>query len=388
MALGVAVFLSGAALLGVEIVASRVLAPSFGSSLYVWGSLIGVVLTGLAIGYWAGGALSDRYPTPYLLAGTLALGALLVLLVPVLDGWVIEQIVAWDPGPRLDPLLAAIALFAPVSIVLAAATPIAVRLAARSLERLGRTAGRLFSVSTAGSIVGHVRHGVLARARARHRPGARGRRRHAARRGDGLCARRAAAACGARADGRRGRSRWRRHDAVAAGVRPARGVVAAQLVSALPRAGAAQPRGAEPRRGRRRGVGLRRARGARHALPPHVRARRRRGALPPLRQHVPERDAARRPVRHGLRVHRLPAARPRVRADDAPRAVHRARRRLGGEAHVAGLPVPPAPRRRARSRRRARRRALVRAAARLPAPRRSRPRTAAASCRPTTSAGT
>ncbi len=62
IALGVAVFLSGAALLGVEIVASRVLAPSFGSSLYVWGSLIGVVLTGLAIGYWAGGALSDRYP--------------------------------------------------------------------------------------------------------------------------------------------------------------------------------------------------------------------------------------------------------------------------------------------------------------------------------------
>jgi spermidine synthase len=154
VALGVAVFLSGAALLGVEIVASRVLAPSFGSSLYVWGSLIGVVLTGLAIGYWAGGALSDRYPTPYLLTGTLALGALLVLLVPVLDAWVIEQIVAWDPGPRLDPLFAAIALFAPVSIVLAAATPIAVRLAARSLERLGRTAGRLFSVSTAGSIVG------------------------------------------------------------------------------------------------------------------------------------------------------------------------------------------------------------------------------------------
>ena len=154
IALGVAVFLSGAALLGVEIVASRVLAPSFGSSLYVWGSLIGVVLTGLAIGYWAGGALSDRFPTPYLLTGTLTLGAVLVLLVPVLDAWVIEQIVAWDPGPRLDPLFAAIALFAPVSIVLAAATPIAVRLAARSLERLGRTAGRLFSVSTAGSIVG------------------------------------------------------------------------------------------------------------------------------------------------------------------------------------------------------------------------------------------
>ena len=60
----------------------------------------------------------------------------------------------WDPGPRLDPLLAAAILFGPASIVLASASPIAVRLAASSLERLGRTAGRLFSISTAGSIFG------------------------------------------------------------------------------------------------------------------------------------------------------------------------------------------------------------------------------------------
>ena len=63
-------------------------------------------------------------------------------------------IVDWDPGPRLDPLLAAAILFGPASVVLASASPIAVRLAASSLERLGRTAGRLFSISTAGSIFG------------------------------------------------------------------------------------------------------------------------------------------------------------------------------------------------------------------------------------------
>src|SRR5215210_5648008 len=102
VALGVAVFLSGAVLLGVEIVASRVLAPSFGNSLYVWGSLIGVVLSGLAIGYWVGGALADRHPSTYLLVGTLGLGAGLVLLVPVLDGWVVGRIVDWDPGARLN----------------------------------------------------------------------------------------------------------------------------------------------------------------------------------------------------------------------------------------------------------------------------------------------
>jgi spermidine synthase len=154
LALAVAVFISGGVLLGLEITASRVLAPAFGSSLYVWGALIGVVLTGLAIGYWAGGALADRRPTPYLFVGVLALGAMLVLAVPVADDWVVERVVSWDLGPRLDPLLAATILFGPASVVLAAATPIAVRLAARSIERLGTIAGRLFAISTAGSIVG------------------------------------------------------------------------------------------------------------------------------------------------------------------------------------------------------------------------------------------
>jgi spermidine synthase len=154
LALAAAVFLSGAVLLGVEIAASRVLAPTFGSSLYVWGALIGVVLTGLAIGYWLGGTLADRFPTPYLFVGAIALGAGLVLAIPLVDQWVLDRVVAWDPGQRLDPLLAAIALFGPMSVVLASVSPIAVRLAARDIERLGRTAGRLFAISTAGSIAG------------------------------------------------------------------------------------------------------------------------------------------------------------------------------------------------------------------------------------------
>jgi spermidine synthase len=153
-AVGVAVFLSGAVLLGLEIVASRVLAPYFGSSLFVWGALIGVVLAGLSIGYWAGGALADRFPSPYLLLGAIAGGAGLVLAIPIVDEWVLERVVRWDPGPRLNPLVATIALFGAPSVVLGAVSPMAVRLVTRSLDRLGRTAGRLFAVSTAGSIAG------------------------------------------------------------------------------------------------------------------------------------------------------------------------------------------------------------------------------------------
>jgi spermidine synthase len=154
IAISVAVFLAGAALLGLEIAASRVLAPYFGNSLYVWGALIGVVLAGLSTGYWIGGAIADRYPTPRLLVAMLAAASLLVLAIPFVDDWVLDHLVEWDPGPRLNPLLATIFLFGAQSVILGTVSPIAVRLKAHSLDELGRTAGRLFAISTAGSIAG------------------------------------------------------------------------------------------------------------------------------------------------------------------------------------------------------------------------------------------
>ena len=154
IAISVAVFIAGGALLGLEIASSRVLAPSFGNSLYVWGALIGVVLAGLSTGYWLGCILADRFPTPLLLVGVLGVGGLLVLAIPYVDDPILERVVAWDPGPRLNPLVATVALFGIPSVVLGCASPVAVRLRARSIERLGHTAGRLFAISTAGSIAG------------------------------------------------------------------------------------------------------------------------------------------------------------------------------------------------------------------------------------------
>ena len=154
LAIGIAVFTSGAVLLGMELAASRVLAPYFGNSLFVWGALIGVVLAGLSVGYWLGGTLADRLPATQLLLGAMTLGALLVLLVPIVDEPVLEWVVEWDPGPRANPLVTAIILFGPASVVLASVSPIAIRLAVRSVDTAGRTAGRLYAISTAGSIVG------------------------------------------------------------------------------------------------------------------------------------------------------------------------------------------------------------------------------------------
>src|SRR5918994_1469322 len=149
-----AVFLSGGVLLGVEMAASRVLAPYFGNSLFVWASIIGVILGGLALGYWLGGALADRFPTPITLAAVVAAGAVAVLSIPLLDTPSIEWVLRWDPGPRLDPVLCAVILFGPASVLLSAVGPVAVRLQVRALPNVGRTAGRTFAISTAGSIVG------------------------------------------------------------------------------------------------------------------------------------------------------------------------------------------------------------------------------------------
>ena len=153
-AIGVAVFLAGAALLSLEIASSRVMAPYFGNSLFVWGALIGVVLAGLSLGYWIGGSVADRMATPRFFVGILVFAALLVLAIPFVDGWLLEQVVRWNPGPRLNPVVATIAIFGLPAIVLGTVSPVAVKLLARSLEHLGRTAGRLFAVSTAGSIAG------------------------------------------------------------------------------------------------------------------------------------------------------------------------------------------------------------------------------------------
>src|SRR5688572_23885707 len=134
--------------------ASRVLAPFFGNSLFVWAAIIGVILGGLAAGYWVGGALGDRYPSPLTLAIVIGAGAFSVLAIPLVDRPVIEAVLRWDPGARLDPVVCTAILFLPMAVLLSAVGPIAVRLQADALPRVGRTAGRTFAISTAGSIAG------------------------------------------------------------------------------------------------------------------------------------------------------------------------------------------------------------------------------------------
>ncbi|MBI2201558.1 MAG: fused MFS/spermidine synthase, partial [Armatimonadetes bacterium] len=128
MVLRLVVFGSGAVLMGLEIVGSRILAPYFGSSVYVWGSLISIFLAALSLGYYLGGVAADRWPKPGILAATLSVAGVLILLLPVISRPVLEAFSNWDFGPRMSPLLASIVLFVLPSILMGATSPFAIKL--------------------------------------------------------------------------------------------------------------------------------------------------------------------------------------------------------------------------------------------------------------------
>jgi len=150
----IVVFISGAVLMALEIVGSRVLAPHFGSSIFVWGSLISVVMTALSIGYYWGGWLSARQPSYAKLLLLLLIPGVVIFLLPFVYPAINEWIAIMDLGIRLSPLVACSALFLLPGIFIGTISPYVIRLDATQLNTVGSTAGTLYAVSTCGSIVG------------------------------------------------------------------------------------------------------------------------------------------------------------------------------------------------------------------------------------------
>jgi spermidine synthase len=148
------VIVSGAVLMALEITGSRVLATHFGSSIYVWGAIIGVFLAALAGGYYSGGMLADRKPTFFLLNLILLAAGCWLLVIPFYANWLCRAVRYVNPGERLNPLIATVLLFGGPSVLLGMVSPFAVRLAARTVENIGNLSGRLYALSTVGSIAG------------------------------------------------------------------------------------------------------------------------------------------------------------------------------------------------------------------------------------------
>ena len=149
-ALYVIVFISGASVLAVEILGTRVLGPFYGVSLFLWSALITVTLAALSVGYAIGGRWADRGARFANLAWVMALAGVWLFLIPWMRRPLLDVL---EPvGLRAAVLVAASVMFFPPLLLLGIVSPYAIRLKAGRLDEVGRAAGSIFAVSTLASV--------------------------------------------------------------------------------------------------------------------------------------------------------------------------------------------------------------------------------------------
>jgi spermidine synthase len=163
--LALLVFVVGAASLGAEIAAARLLAPYFGASTIVWANTIGVVLVALSVGYWLGGRVADRHPHMRGLCLVVLAASVLIALVPFVSrpflGFSVDAFDSVSVGGFAGSLFGVLVLVAVPVTLLGAAAPWAVRLAVDDVGSSGETVGRLYAISTAGSLFGTMTSALL-----------------------------------------------------------------------------------------------------------------------------------------------------------------------------------------------------------------------------------
>src|SRR5215212_10442817 len=159
------VFVVGTSTLGAEIAAARLMAPFFGDSTIVWANTIAIVLVALSVGYWFGGRLADRHPHLRGLCLLVVAAAILLGLVPlVAHPFLSLSVDAFDNvsiGTFAGSLLGVLALVALPVLMLGAVSPWAIRLKLRAVEDSGEVAGRMYAISTVGSLVGTFASALL-----------------------------------------------------------------------------------------------------------------------------------------------------------------------------------------------------------------------------------
>ena len=156
------VFVGGFIIMVLEIIGARFLAKDFGSSFHVWVSQIGVVLIALALGYYLGGALADRWQRLSFLVALLIPAGVVQLLIPNCAARLIDAIIFRHPADqpiplvwqKLDPVMGSALIFLMPCVVLATLSPYMIRLSTRSLAQVGRASGFIIAASTLGSIAG------------------------------------------------------------------------------------------------------------------------------------------------------------------------------------------------------------------------------------------
>lgn len=148
------VFVCGAVVMIFELVGSRMLGPYFGTSIFVWTSLIGIILGSLSLGYYLGGKISDKKANLNILSFLIFLSAVFIGLTFIIKDSLLIFLESSVPDTRISSTIASLILFSPTSVFLGMVSPYAAKLKLNSLNTSGSTVGNLYAISTVGSIVG------------------------------------------------------------------------------------------------------------------------------------------------------------------------------------------------------------------------------------------
>lgn len=155
------VFLCGALVMVMELAGSRLMAPYIGTSLYVWTSLIGIILGSLSLGYWWGGLIADKYPEYRRLALIMIASSVYIANVALFQRYFLTILTQYVSDIRISAVVACIFLFAVPSVLLGMISPYAVKLKLHSLQTSGVAVGSLYALSTLGSIFGTFLSGFV-----------------------------------------------------------------------------------------------------------------------------------------------------------------------------------------------------------------------------------
>ena len=142
---------AGAVIMGLELAAFRLYAPYFGYSIYVWGTMISVVMGALAVGYALGGWIADRDGGERSVYYAILASALYQLVIILTVHALLQSLSA--AGDFVGTVAATLIIFAPPMLALATVPPLVTLLLVRSL-RVGAAAGMVYALSTMGSIAG------------------------------------------------------------------------------------------------------------------------------------------------------------------------------------------------------------------------------------------
>ena len=148
------VFICGAVVMIFELVGSRILGPFLGTTIFVWTSLIGVILGSLSLGYWLGGYFADKKPKIEILSTIIFLSAISIIFTTIIHRYFLNQLPNYNFDVRLQAVIASVILFSPASIFLGMVSPYAIKLKLKHVKFTGKIVGNLYAISTVGSICG------------------------------------------------------------------------------------------------------------------------------------------------------------------------------------------------------------------------------------------